>query len=168
MTVSPNDSVLASCSQDKSIRLWNTSDLTPIATLNGHKRGVWRLQFSPVEKVLASCSGDRTVKLWSMGDFSCLRTFDGSSASVLCVRFVNKGSQLLSGSADGLVRLWTVRSGECENTFDRHLDKIWALATLEKHLMEEDDGDVVISHGARGNIRLCGYDSRDGVARRFE
>ena len=51
MSLSPNDAMLASCSQDKSIRLWNTSNLTPIATLNGHKRGVWRVQFSPVDKV---------------------------------------------------------------------------------------------------------------------
>ena len=35
----------------------------------------------------------------------------------------------------------TVRTGECENTFDRHMDKIWAIATLEKHRSLESAGD---------------------------
>jgi len=128
VVMSPNDAMVASGSQDSSIRLWKTSDLTPIATLTGHKRGVWRVAFSPIDKCLASCSGDRTVKLWSMADFSCLRTFQGHTSSVLSVKFINNGMQLISGAADGLIRLWTIRTGECENTFDQHSDKVWALS----------------------------------------
>ena len=115
-------------SQDKTIRLWRTSDLAPIASLSGHKRGIWKVVFSPVDRCLASCSGDRTVRLWSVVDYTCLRVFEGHTASVLTVKFANKGMQLLSGAADGLIRLWTIRSGECENTFDLHSDRVWALA----------------------------------------
>lgn len=128
LTVSPNDSMAASGSQDKTIRLWRTSDLAPIASLSGHKRGIWKVVFSPVDRCLASSSGDRTVRLWSVVDYTCLRVFEGHTASVLTVKFANKGMQLLSGAADGLIRLWTIRSGECENTFDLHSDRVWALA----------------------------------------
>lgn len=77
LAVSPNDSMAASGSQDKTIRLWRTSDLGPIATLSGHKRGVWKVAFSPVDRCLVSCSGDRTLRLWSVVDYSCLRVFEG-------------------------------------------------------------------------------------------
>jgi len=131
VAVSPNDAIIASASQDKSVRLWRSSDLTPIATLNGHKRGVWKVAFSPVDKTLVSCSGDRTVKMWSVVDHSLLRTFEGHTASVLAVKFVNKGSQLVSAGADGLIRVWTIRTGECESTLDVHTDRVWALECLQ-------------------------------------
>ena len=85
VSVAPNDVILASGSQDKSIRLWKSADLTAVATLKGHKRSVWKVSFSPVDRCLVSCSGDRTVKLWSVADYSCIRTFEGHTASVLCV-----------------------------------------------------------------------------------
>jgi U3 small nucleolar RNA-associated protein 13 len=136
VAVSPNDSLIASASQDKSVRLWRSSDLTPVATLNGHKRGVWKVCFSPIDKVLVSCSGDRTVKMWSVVDHCLLRTFEGHTASVLAVKFVNRGSQLVSASADGLIRVWTIRSGECEATLDTHTDRVWALECLDSALTE--------------------------------
>jgi U3 small nucleolar RNA-associated protein 13 len=127
ITVSPNDSIIASASQDKSIRLWSSDELTPLATLHGHKRGVWKVLFSPYDKILFSCSGDRTVKLWSIVDYTILRTFEGNTASVLNCKLINFGQQFITTSADGLLRLYNVRNSECENVFDVHEDRVWAL-----------------------------------------
>jgi len=121
------------------------SSLVPLATLMGHKRGVWKVVFSPIDKVLVSCSGDRTMKLWSVTDYSQLRTFDGHTASVLSAKFVNKGTQLVSSSADGLIRLWTLRTGECESTMDMHADRVWALEYLPVESTETIDGSEVQS-----------------------
>jgi U3 small nucleolar RNA-associated protein 13 len=130
VAVAPNDSLVASGSQDHSIRIWKATDLSPLATLTGHKRGVWKVAFSPVDKSLASASGDRTVRLWSLNDNSCLRTFQGHTASVLNVKFANHGSQLISAASDGLINLWTIRTGDCEATLDAHEDKVWALGPV--------------------------------------
>jgi U3 small nucleolar RNA-associated protein 13 len=145
VSISPNDSLVASGSQDKTVCLWNTSDLSLKATLKGHRRGVWDCQFSPIDRVLATSSGDKTIKLWSLGDFSCVRTFQGHLSSVLRVRFLRTGLQLVSSGADGLLKLWTIRTNECETTMDGHSNKVWALDTSL-------DGKVVVSGGADSRL----------------
>ena len=146
--ISPNDQLVASASQDKTIKLWRMPDLTPVTVLRGHRRGIWSIAFSPVDQAIASASGDKTIKLWNIKDGSCLRTFEGHVASVLKVQFLSAGTQLLSAGADGLVKLWNVRTAECIATFDGHEDKIWALALGDK------DGDVVASGGSDGSIAV--------------
>lgn len=44
VAVSPNGALLCTGSQDRTAKLWRTADLAPVATLKGHKRGVWQVR----------------------------------------------------------------------------------------------------------------------------
>lgn len=51
LAFSPNDALLATASQDRTVKLWKLPDLVLVQTLRGHKRGVWDVAFSPVDQV---------------------------------------------------------------------------------------------------------------------
>lgn len=146
--VAPNDQLVASGSQDRTIKVWKLPDLTPVHVFRGHKRGIWSVAFSPVDQALVSASGDKTVKLWNLKDGSCLRTFEGHISSVLRVNFLSAGAQVMSSGADGLMKLWNIRTAEAIATFDAHEDKVWALA------LGDDQGDIAASGGSDGSIAI--------------
>lgn len=77
ITISPNDKMIATTSQDKTAKLWSTQNLSLLGVLRGHRRGIWCARFSPVDQVLMTTSGDCTIKLWSLADMSCLKSFEG-------------------------------------------------------------------------------------------
>ena len=70
IAVSRKDRYVATGSRDKTIKLWNGSNLSAVATLTGHRKGIWCVQFSPVDKLLASGSSDGTIALWSLDTFN--------------------------------------------------------------------------------------------------
>ena len=68
---------LASCSDDKTVKLWNLKSLKLENTFEGHTKNVHDILFSKCGKYLASCSWDKTVKLWNLESLKLEQTFEG-------------------------------------------------------------------------------------------
>jgi WD40 repeat protein len=61
---SPDGKLVASASEDKTVRLWDSATGSALQTLKGHSRSINSVAFSPDGKLVASASGDMTVRLW--------------------------------------------------------------------------------------------------------
>jgi WD40 repeat protein len=53
---SPGDQILASASEDRTIKLWDVSTGRSLRTLKGHGDRIFSVSWSTVEPTLASCS----------------------------------------------------------------------------------------------------------------
>jgi nitrous oxidase accessory protein NosD len=65
---SPDGRLLASGSDDDTIKLWEVASGSLVRTLSGHTSDVNSVAFSPDGRLLASGSDDKTIKLWDISD----------------------------------------------------------------------------------------------------
>lgn len=71
---SPNGLILASASDDNTVRLWDTSSGNTRRLLEGHTSAVQSVAFAPDGQTLASASDDGTIRLWSVATGAHLAT----------------------------------------------------------------------------------------------
>src|SRR5262249_45752220 len=82
-----------------------------LVRFEGHRGGVFDIDFSPDGKTLASASLDGSVRLWDVASGQAIGTPTGHTDEVFGVAFSPDGSRLASTSSDGTVRLWDVATG---------------------------------------------------------
>ena len=142
---SPDGKVLASGSNDNTIKLWDVASGRELRTLSGHTRRVQSVAFTPDGSTLASGSDDNTIKLWDVASGRELRTLS-EHILVDSVAFSPDGKVLASGGFGG-IKLWDVANGRELRTL-RHTD-----TDDVKSVAFSPDGKVLAS-GSRDGIKL--------------
>jgi hypothetical protein len=74
----PKLPILATCSADKTVRIWNPDSGGAVRTLTGHTDWVYALALSSDGKLVASGSWNGEVRLWQVGDGKLVRAFNAS------------------------------------------------------------------------------------------
>lgn len=74
----PKQPLLVTCSEDKTVRVWNADTGAAVRTLSGHGDYVYGLAVSPDGLLVAASSFDGEIKIWKLADGSLVKAFPGS------------------------------------------------------------------------------------------
>ena len=133
LAFSPSGKILATASQDNSIRLWDVMNRQILLVLQGHKMRTSGVAFSPDGKLLASAGADRKVDLWEFANPVPLGKLlyrlspgikreilggsitEGGSNDLLLARstgvaFSPRGKLFASGGPDNSLQLWSTET----------------------------------------------------------
>ncbi len=150
LVFSPDGELLASGSEDNTIRVWNVINGSINKILNQHLDTVTCITFSPDGKTLASGSDDGTIILWNIEDETVIKIIEtpaGTNPSGII--FSPDGKMLASGANDGSILLWQISNGELLQRLKGHTSYVTSLAYTP-------DGKILASSSSDGTIRLWG------------
>ena len=148
---------LATASNDRTIRLWDTGTGTWVATL---KQGyaVTAIAYSPDGHRLATAGVDGVVRLWDARAASALGPLESSTTYPLfAVAYSPDGRTIAAAGKDRAVYIWDAASGKTRHTLEGHTGEINALAFMP-------GGRELVSAGGDRVIRLWNVDTGQAIA----
>lgn len=154
-TFSPKDGrMVASCGDDRCIKLWDVKNYSKVATLKGHTQVVWDINFSPGGTFLVSSSSDKSAKVWDTRDSKLVMSLEDHTEPVIHSKFSPDGRYICTCSWDKTLRIWDLQTRKTLHVLKGHDDWI-------SHCSFSPKGNVLASSSHDCTVRL--WNCRDGT-----
>lgn len=151
-------SMLASGSDDGSIKVWDYEQGEIERTIKAHTRAVHSVVFAPKSRLLVSCSADLSIRVWDPSlKFANTHTLVGHDHTISAVTIATDPSTkkefIVSASRDQTVRIWELATGFSVNVVRSHTDWVRAVDVTSLNL-EDMELTYLLSAGSDRTVRL--------------
>lgn len=159
------DNVLALCSDDLSIRIWQVDTGRCVRVLHRHTYHVTAIRFDSTGNVLVLGLADENITVWDVSHARPLKTLAAHLDPILLVALTPDNTIIVSASFDGLMRLFDAELGQCLKTLTYNsLSHGTATASTTDvvnfpilHVECSPNGRYILSSSLDGVIRLWNY-----------
>ena len=157
-----NQKILASGSEDETIKLWEVDTGREILTIRGHSGYVNSVAFSPDGKILASGSDDKTIRIWEVqtGKLLCILgnwnrgEYFGHSGGVTAIAFHPNGQTLASASKDKNVKIWQLGDDILDPNFGKVKSTLTGHSRPVRAIAFSPDGKTLASGSEDNTIKI--------------
>jgi WD repeat-containing protein 26 len=104
---------LASCSADKTVLIYQTSDFdSPPIVCNSHQDVVSMVKWSFDNSMLLSCSNDNTIILWRRNNGEMMKCYTGHKDKISSISWFPDNLHFVSGGGgnDKTIKIWDIHS----------------------------------------------------------
>ena len=151
MTVSPDGTWLASCSDDTTVKIWDIKTGVCRATLEGHTKEVKSLAITPDGETLFSGSNDTTIRRWPIGTPKTATVLQEHHHSVMGLVVFDHGARLASCSANEdppTIRLWNTTTHKLLRVLKDEGN------TCVNSIAVSMSGDMLVSGGTDNTVKV--------------
>ena len=152
--------ILASCSSDRTVRLWDLTSGDCVGILN-HQGRVRAIAFTPDGQFLASGGDDPIIKLWDVNTKTVRQTLKGHTDKIRSI-IINPDGRLISSSDDGSIRFWF--DGRCLQTIEAHSEAVWTIAVSPDSLIASGSVDNTVKLWDSDGSHLATFEHQGTVS----
>ncbi|KAI8337668.1 WD40-repeat-containing domain protein [Chlamydoabsidia padenii] len=145
VSVSNDNSRIASCGADKAVILWDVGTGSILRKFTSHWERVNAVDFNDDGSVIASGSFDATIRIWDCrsSNLQAIQVLEGCKDSVMSIEIKDK--EIIAGCADGRLRTFDIRQGQ---VYEDYIGSPITSAKLSK------DNNCILVNTMDSTIRL--------------
>ncbi len=118
--VDPSNEWFATCSVDRTIKIWDLASGILKVTLMGHVAPVRDIAISDRHPYIFSASEDREAKCWDLETNRIVRNYHGHLSGVYSIEVHPTLDLVVTGGRDSSCRVWDMRMKTCVRTLVGH------------------------------------------------
>ena len=151
IAISPDGKIIASASDDGTVRLWELEADNDKASREIKDQGGWvRAVVFLSDRQIITAGQDKNIKIIDVASGQVVKTFVGHTNLVNSLAIAPAIDLLVSGSFDNTVNVWQISTGKLQRSLkgdNGHTDKIWGVAI-------SPDGKQIVSASRDKTLKI--------------